>query len=410
MIWNFETILLCIVCFFGLYSSLFFLFLILDNKERLDDPKPKRFPSVTILVPAYNEERTIAKTLRSLLKLDYPRNKLKIFVVDDGSTDRTYEIAKRFENENKGLVKVFTKPNGGKASALNYGIKRTKSELIVSLDADSFVSRDALKRMVGYFDDPTVMAVTPALKVYKPKGFWRRIQAMEYLLGVFLRKAFALLGSIHVTPGPFSAYRRKFFERYGYYDEGNLTEDIEVALRIQAKGYDIENSIKAEVFTVAPNRFLPLLRQRLRWYTGFIVNLFRYRSLFKQRNNLGFFVLPTSLISVGLVLVTAGFSCYILAKSIAHLFRSIKLLGFLDAIKMLKLNLNPFYFGNEFVIVTASCFVLGFLIIYSAKLFSRERSKIKYSYLLYVFVYYYLFGFWWFWTLINRLFGRQIKW
>jgi len=410
MIWNFETILLCIVCFFGLYSSLFFLFLILDNKERLDDPKPKRFPSVTILVPAYNEERTIAKTLRSLLKLDYPRNKLKIFVVDDGSTDRTYEIAKRFENENKGLVKVFTKPNGGKASALNYGIKRTKSELIVSLDADSFVSRDALKRMVGYFDDPTVMAVTPALKVYKPKGFWRRIQAMEYLLGVFLRKAFALLGSIHVTPGPFSAYRRKFFERYGYYDEGNLTEDIEVALRIQAKGYDIENSIKAEVFTVAPNRFLPLLRQRLRWYTGFIVNLFRYRSLFKQRNNLGFFVLPTSLISVGLVLVTAGFSCYILAKSLAHLFRSIKLLGFLDAIKMLKLNLNPFYFGNEFVIVTASCFVLGFLIIYSAKLFSRERSKIKYSYLLYVFVYYYLFGFWWFWTLINRLFGRQIKW
>lgn len=410
MIWNFETILLCIVCFFGLYSSLFFLFLILDNKERLDDPKPKRFPSVTILVPAYNEERTIAKTLRSLLKLDYPRNKLKIFVVDDGSTDRTYEIAKRFENENKGLVKVFTKPNGGKASALNYGIKRTKSELIVSLDADSFVSRDALKRMVGYFDDPTVMAVTPALKVYKPKGFWRRIQAMEYLLGVFLRKAFALLGSIHVTPGPFSAYRRKFFERYGYYDEGNLTEDIEVALRIQAKGYDIENSIKAEVFTVAPNRFLPLLRQRLRWYTGFIVNLFRYRSLFKQRNNLGFFVLPTSLISVGLVLVTAGFSCYILAKSLAHLFRSIKLLGFLDAIKMLKLNLNPFYFGNEFIIVTASCFVLGFLIIYSAKLFSRERSKIKYSYLLYVFVYYYLFGFWWFWTLINRLFGRQIKW
>jgi len=410
MIWNFETILLCIVCFFGLYSSLFFLFLILDNKERLDDPKPKRFPSVTVIVPAYNEERTIAKTLRSLLKLDYPRNKLKIFVVDDGSTDRTYEIAKRFENANRGLVKVFKKQNGGKASALNYGIKRTKSELIVSLDADSFVSRDALKRMVGYFDDPTVMAVTPALKVYKPKGFWRRIQAMEYLLGVFLRKAFALLGSVHVTPGPFSAYRRKFFERYGYYDEGNLTEDIEVALRIQAKGYDIENSIKAEVFTVAPNRFLPLLRQRLRWYTGFIVNLFRYRSLFKQRNNLGFFVLPTSLISVGLVLVTAGFSCYILAKSLAHLFRSIKLLGFLDAIKMLKLNLNPFYFGNEFIIVTASCFVLGFLIIYSAKLFSRERSKIKYSYLLYVFVYYYLFGFWWFWTLINRLFGRQIKW
>ncbi len=410
MIWNFETILLCIVCFFGLYSSLFFLFLILDNRERLDDPKPKRFPSVTIIVPAYNEERTIAKTLRSLLKLDYPRNKLKIFVIDDGSTDRTYEIAKKFEDANKGLVKVFTKPNGGKASALNYGIKRTKSELIVSLDADSFVSKDTLKRMVGYFDDPVVMAVTPALKVYKPKGFWRRIQAMEYLLGVFLRKAFALLGGIHVTPGPFSAYRRKFFERYGYYDEGNLTEDIEVALRIQAKGYDIENSIKAEVFTVAPNRFLPLLRQRLRWYTGFIVNLFRYRSLFKQRNNLGLFVLPTSLISVGLVLVTAGFSCYILIKSLTHLFRSIKLLGFLDAIKMLKLNLNPFYFGNEFVIVTASCFVLGFLIIYSAKLFSRERSKIKYSYLLYVLIYYYLFGFWWFWTLINRLFGRQIKW
>jgi len=410
MIWNFETILLCVVCFFGLYSSLFFLFLILENREKIEDPEPKRFPSVTIIVPAYNEEKTVGKTIRSLLKLDYPKNKLKIFVVDDGSTDKTYAIAKKFEKENKGLVKVFTKPNGGKASALNYGIRRTKSEIIVSMDADSFVSRDALKRMVGYFEDPRVMAVTPSLKVYKPKGFWRRIQAMEYLLGVFLRKAFALLGSIHVTPGPFSAYRREFFEKHGYYDEGNLTEDIEVALRIQAKGYDIENSIKAEVFTVAPRRFLPLLKQRLRWYTGFMVNLFRYKRLFKQKNNLGLFVLPTSLISIGLVLVTMGYSFYLLVKGAQDLIRSIKLIGLVDLIKTIKFNFSPFYLGNEFVLVTASCFVLGFLIIYSAKLFSREKSKIKYSYLLYVLVYYYLFGFWWFWTLINRLFGKHIKW
>ena len=412
MIWNFETILLCIVCFFGLYSSLFFLFLILDNKEKLDDPKPKRFPSVTVIVPAYNEERTIAKTLRSLLKLDYPRNKLKIFVVDDGSTDRTYEIAKRFENAHKGLVKVFKKQNGGKASALNYGIKRTKSELIVSLDADSFVSRDALKRMVGYFDDPAVMAVTPALKVYKPKGFWRRIQAMEYLLGVFLRKAFALLGSVHVTPGPFSAYRRKFFERYGYYDEGNLTEDIEVALRIQAKGYDIENSIKAEVFTVAPNRFLPLLRQRLRWYTGFIVNLFRYRSLFKQKNNLGLFVLPTSLISILFALSITFLTVKPLFSNFISFLDNIFLLGFKDSFFLLfhTLRLNLFYFGSIFTIVGVVGFSMGAAILWLSKKFSRDRTKLKWNYLIYSVFYIYIYGFWWTAVLVNFLLRRKITW
>jgi poly-beta-1,6-N-acetyl-D-glucosamine synthase len=277
---DFGTVLIWVVAYFGLFTGTFFLLTLWENPKRLRNPRlPEDLPSVTVAVPAYNEEKTIAKTVESLLALDYPKRLLKIMVIDDGSTDRTYEVAMRFEKRG---VTVLTKKNSGKAAALNLAISRTDTELFGALDADSFVSPRALKRMVGYFRDSDVMAVTPSLVVHRPESALQKVQYIEYMIGIFLRKVFAYLDSIHVTPGPFTIYRKSFFDRHGGYDENNLTEDIEVALRMQKKGYRIENSVNATVYTVSPSKFTPLLRQRLRWYIGFTENVARYRELFGE--------------------------------------------------------------------------------------------------------------------------------
>jgi len=164
--------------------------------------------SVTIVIPAYNEERSIASTIASALALDYPKERLEIIVVDDGSKDRTYEIAKRYESEQHPRIRVLTKPNGGKGTALNLGIKNSASDVVVTMDADTYVDRKTLKKMIGLFDSTRIMCVAPAIGVYNPKGIWQRIQQIEYYLGVFLRKSFASMNAIHITPGAFSAYRQ----------------------------------------------------------------------------------------------------------------------------------------------------------------------------------------------------------
>ncbi len=405
---NFETLLMCIIAYFGLFTAIFFITTVLENVPKLKNPSLKRLPTVTVVVPAYNEEKTISKTIRSLLKLNYPKNKLDIIVVDDGSNDKTYDAAKRFKAKN---LKVYKKKNGGKASALNFALKRCKTEFFGALDADSFVKPGSLKKMLGYFDEyENVMSVTPALKVWKPKKFFQKIQAVEYLLGIFLRKAFALLGGIHVTPGPFSIYRKEFFDKYGGYDEKNLTEDIEVALRIQHKNYEIENSIDAEVYTIAPSGFMPLFKQRLRWYVGFLNNVWRYKSLFNFRNNLGIFVLPIAFISVGLVILTMAYTLYRFF-SMSFVFLSNLVAIDFDIFRMLNFRPDIFFFNFDgLTILMWSAVALGILIVISAKKFSKEKTKIKYLYVCYMLIYWLLFGLWWSVAFAYKLIKKKVKW
>jgi cellulose synthase/poly-beta-1,6-N-acetylglucosamine synthase-like glycosyltransferase len=159
--------------------------------------------SVSIIIPAYNEEKSIVRTIDSAVNLDYPRKNMEIIVVDDGSKDSTYSLAKehidflrkKYSSLN---IKVFTKKNGGKGSALNLGIEKCSGEIVVSMDADTFANPDAIKKMMGYFYNEEVMSVTPTLAVYQPKTIWQRVQHIEYYLGTFLRKSFALLNAMHV--------------------------------------------------------------------------------------------------------------------------------------------------------------------------------------------------------------------
>ncbi len=407
---EFGAILMYVISYFGLFTAIFFLLTLFENKDKIASPRPRAYPTVTVVVPAYNEQKTIAKTLKSLVDLDYPKDKLTIMVVDDGSKDRTYEISKNFERFG---VKVFRKENGGKASALNFALRSSDSDLFAALDADSFASSQALKEMVGYFEDKNVMAVTPSLKVHDPKNTLQRIQYVEYLIGIFLRKVFAFLGSIHVTPGPLTIYRKSFFDKYGGYDEHNLTEDIEIALRIQEKNYIIENSVSASVFTVSPKKFKPLLKQRLRWYIGFTENVMNYRGLFHPKHgNLGLFVLPASFFSVLLVLITLFYTSYkIVTRTIIQNYQNLASINFEFWRLFQNMSFDTFYMGfNSLTVLSLCSLFLGIGIVVIAKRLSKEKTKIRFFYFLYLIVYWALFGFWWLFAGIYTFLGKKVSW
>jgi len=207
-------------------------------------------PSVSVIVPAFNEERTIAETVRSVLALDYPKDKLSLILVDDGSTDGTGETLEQFRGHER--VTVVHKENGGKHTALNAGIALAKSEFVGCLDADSFVSPGALKLVMANFDGGDIGAVTSSMSVNAPKNMIEKMQEAEYLIGIAMRHTLATWNGLYVTPGPFTIYRKRALEELGGFRPAHDTEDLEIALRLQRAGWRIGNAPAAGVFTNAP--------------------------------------------------------------------------------------------------------------------------------------------------------------
>ncbi|MEM0475665.1 MAG: glycosyltransferase family 2 protein, partial [Candidatus Norongarragalinales archaeon] len=310
---------------FFLYVTLVFLLAFLENRERaLRNPKPRRFPSLSIIIPAFNEEDCIAKTMRAASRLRYPK-RLEIIVVDDGSSDETLRIARETAKEIKGKasVKVIHQKNAGKAAALNTGLREAHGELVATVDADSLPHEDALLKMVGYFNDTKVAAVTASVKIHKPRSFVQLLQFVEYVSMNYLRKASAFIQGISCTPGPLSVFRASVFEKIGGFDEGNVTEDTEIALRLQKHGFRIENALDAVVESEAPYSLAGLVRQRVRWYHGALLNAGKYSSLFfnKRVGAFGWFVYPTNFIAV-------AFSIFVLFRLAVMLWERILFAAF----------------------------------------------------------------------------------
>lgn len=301
--------------FLALYFESFLLvtFLSKPARERRIAPTASSLaatPSVAVIVSVWNEEATVGGTIESLLALEYPKDKLSLILVNDGSTDGTATVIDRFA-EHPQITAVHKTENGGKFTAMNIGIEHVKdAELIGFLDADSFVAPDALREIVAAFADENISAVTASMSIHKPKTLLQRMQYAEYALSITLRHAFASINSLYVTPGPFSFYRRSVFTEIGNFKHAYLAEDMEMAMRMQRAGMQIGNAIRARVYTKGPPTFRRLLRQRIRWTTGFLRNvLFDYRDLIGSRQNaaLGLFVLP-----LGIVAICAGIFLFVL--------------------------------------------------------------------------------------------------
>jgi len=293
-----------VLIFISLYFEVFMLVAFLERKferkvaiVKAVSGESVHVPSVAIVVPCFNEARTLRSTLNSLIALDYPAEKLDIIVVDDGSQDATLAVAREFESTH---VKVFHKKNGGKHTAMNFALEHTDAELIGCLDADSIVAPEALRKVAPIFNDARIAAVTPGIHVKEPHTFLQHMQKVEYRLSLFSRFMLASLGSAFITPGPFSIFRTSVVRELGGWRHGHSTEDMEMALRIQMHGHLIANAPKAVVHTATPPRLRGLLRQRVRWTYGWLRNAFEYRSMIGNARfgNLGLIILPSALISV----------------------------------------------------------------------------------------------------------------
>src|SRR3990167_4104025 len=298
-----SSFIFYIFVFMSVYVQVFFLVTFLENRKKIfirtGEVKLAKYPAVTIIVPCFNEEKTVYKTIRSLFEMNYPKDKLKIFLVDDGSTDGTSNIIYKFAKYKN--VRVFNKENGGKYTALNLGLKHVETDFLGCLDADSFADRESLVRLMSYFEkDPNIMAVAPSIIAFRSKNIIQNAQKAEYDMSVYIKKMLGFLGAIHVTPGPLTIFRKKVFDDLGPYRHAHNTEDMEIAYRMQKNHYKIEHCNDAYVYTGIPGTVRKLFRQRLRWIYGFINNTIDYRSvLFKRKyGDFSFFTLPAGIVSI----------------------------------------------------------------------------------------------------------------
>lgn len=265
------------------------------KKLHLQAPSGTEY-KVSIIVPGYNEEITAPKTVENLLKSTYPD--IEIVFVDDGSKDNTFRnISELYGDHPK--VKVLTKPNGGKASALNYGIRQASGELLVCIDADTVLHPEAISRLVSYFDDDRVAAVAGNVKVGNRKNLLTRWQSIEYITSQnFDRRAYDALNSIMVVPGAIGAFRRDAVQQVGMFTTDTLAEDCDLTLRLLNAGHKVRTCNEALAFTEVPETLHMLLKQRFRWTFGIMQSFWKHRgNLFVRRNpNLGWVVLPNILI------------------------------------------------------------------------------------------------------------------
>ena len=256
-------------------------------------------PQVAILIPAYNEEKVIARTVRAALDSDYPSSKLRVIVIDDGSRDHTLSVARTaFAAEiEQGRVVVLTKLNSGKADALNFGLEQVTEELFVGIDADTVIARQAVSWLVPHFRDERVAAVAGNAKVGNRVNLWTRWQALEYITSQnFERRALNTLSAVSVIPGAIGAWRTQLVRAAGGYHHDTVAEDADLSMSLLQRGYRLQYEDRALAYTEAPISVNGLIRQRFRWSFGIVQALWKHRSVFARKGLLGLVALPNILI------------------------------------------------------------------------------------------------------------------
>lgn len=409
------TILTLGLIFCAFYFEVFLLLSFLDKQFgkrskrafSIDSLPAGPLPEVCIVVPCFNEEKTVANSIESLLALSYPKEKLQILVVDDGSKDKTYEKALTYGSDQR--VTVLRKENGGKHTALNLALEHTTAPFIGCLDADSAVDSQALMRIVAAFRDPKVAAVTPGINVRAPRTILQHIQYVEYLLGIFNRYVFASLGSIFITPGPFSIFRASVIREVGGWKHGHSTEDMELGLRLQATGWKIANDPHAIVRTTTPATLRALVRQRTRWSYGFVKNVFDYRYMIgnKKYGNLGLFILPVAILSFAAALFFASRIIWTLADSIFETVTRLSIVGLSPWHTP-----EPLFFFNTSVmwLIVYLLILLTIVLISFGSFLSSGKRLPPLSTPLFLFIYGFIAPIWLGIALGRAVFGRSVRW
>lgn len=397
---------LIVVSYLSLFLALFwFQVLIFPDKSS----KRPYFPSVTIAVPVHNEAPTIAETLDSLFRLNYPSKLLEIVVVDDGSTDNTAEVVRRY-NHVRLLVK---QKNEGKAAALNSALALAKGHLFSCVDADSIVDPESLRLVVQSFLDPRVGASICSIKVYQPHTFLERLQWFEYIMSAFVRKLLAKINVLFITPGVLSVYRTSLLRHVGGFDVDNLTEDFEMALRLHKHFYKVAINTEAVGYTHAPSTLSSLINQRVRWFRGFIHNTLKYRTLIFNRayGLLGNFQLPLSILSVALLLGVVSITFMRLSKRLLYASFDLAAMG-LDYFRLYDFpTLRSVLSVDSFLIFPILVNVAFFVYFFRrAHHTLKEKWKYPFSFLFYMIYFGFLQAICWVTAVVKEVLHFKKKW
>lgn len=254
-------------------------------------------PPVAVLVPAYNEEKVIEGTVRSVLASRYPS--LRVIVIDDGSQDATLAVARSAFREQiaQGRVLVLSLPNAGKAEALSLGLASVTEEIFVGIDADTFIAPEAIARLVGHFADPRVGAVAGNTKVGNRMNWWTRWQALEYITSQnFERRALNTLGAVSVVPGALGAWRTAAVRQAGGFHTDTVAEDADLTMSLLERGYKVKYEDRALAYTEAPTTAGALMRQRFRWSFGILQSVWKHRRAVLRGGTLGWVAIPNIII------------------------------------------------------------------------------------------------------------------
>ena len=270
---------------------------LIDRFRKRKTPPGIFEPRIAVLVPAYNEETVIVRTVRSVLRSDYPY--LRVIVIDDGSTDATLAVTREAYREEiaNGRVTLLTKPNAGKAEALNFAVNTLDEEFYVGIDADTVIAADAISRLVCHFTDPRVGAVAGNAKVGNRVNLWTRWQALEYITSQnFERRALDLFDVVTVVPGAIGAWRTGAVRDGGCYPINTVAEDADLTMNLLEQNYKVIYEDRALAFTEAPVTARGLMRQRFRWSFGILQAVFKHKQAIRNNRAMGLFALPNILI------------------------------------------------------------------------------------------------------------------
>lgn len=288
--------------FFMIGSDIYGLLNHLQKKRRSDYQ-----PLVSVVIPAFNEEKSIISCVSSVLQSNYPQNKLEIVVINDGSTDNTIINLIKFKSkDNHDNLNIISQENSGKAHALNNGIQNyAKGELIMCLDGDSIVTPDAIKNAVRYFEQNNVMAIASNLKIKKDKGLLNLIQRFEYAISYQMKKAQTIFNIEYIIGGVGSVFRKSILEKVYFYDTNTVTEDIDLTLKIIRNGnrdFRVIYGSDIVTYTQGALTIKDLIKQRYRWKWGRYQTFIKNKDLFfsldkKYTKSLSWFYLPYAVFS-----------------------------------------------------------------------------------------------------------------
>ena len=370
------------VTFVSLWVTIVLLNYIADAPKRA---RLSHYPLISIGIPAYNEEEGVIKTIKSLLAADYPNSKKEIIVVNDGSTDNTAKVIRQFIKSHH-EVKFISKPNGGKASAVNAALKVAKGEFFAVIDADSRIDRNAIKELLPHFENNKTGAVITRIRVDTPQSFLERMQRFEYIMSSLTRFMMRNFGTLAITHGVLSMFRTNVLRKIGGFvqDRNNITEDFEIALRLRRAGFVVEMEPNAIGYTSVPQSVRGVWRQRLRWSRGYIHNMLRYKDLFfsEKQGVFGAFQLPMNVLAVLLLILNVSLISYdFLDRGLNFLRRSFTLPDYfwntvfdLPSVKELVLAHNI-----QIGLPVMLSFVLGLYLIFAAHRIFGERLRKEFA-------------------------------